>query len=707
MEKISQTNRTILFEQINPDKLNLLTIIGETELQNSLSDDMIEEINKELLVESFDDFLIKFEPTIYSYFDANKNKVCYTLEKDVNIPSECVTEIRLGKDNAFFRMLLALLDARNNNKVKNVNFNYTDILELLSPKKIIENLKQSRKEINYLYDKYENLDDKNPEKKEIGDKLNYAFLEASKNYNNVLSMLPLAIEDIEVRLSLDKSNNPLNKLDRIKPGLLTIAENGSLEITEINTTSNLLQIESNQKNTENLAQLFIDDYNETVEYKSAYVANLISRSYVPNSVTLNELDIEKEITNYNSYLEIYKQSQDDFITISKELVKKVLGIKIFFDQYNTKYKQMKPKLLITNFKVDLLMNPKSKKALAIYLNTVNNKNDFTNTIWFGILPNVNYDVSIENQKIKKKFMGSDTEGILEKNKFNDILNIADLLEKYKIQLFFNFQASDKTDFKTFSINGVEEYKKKTMVLEDKTYSEYLIPVFPNFTIIPKNKSKVTIGMTKGDENKELFYYINGLYIDASYAAAGLISAYQCPGYLKDRFKNVNPSIPGVRINIESSENSFEIKTTLPKEISGYTVDIKNSINEANYGFVFASENAIYNGNVVDNVTVYKARSMNKSGGYNYEPIYKTLTCTYIERIMRYETTDFKEDRLNFFFSSSPNSTKSLWSKNSMYVNAILRAEDDMTYSIDSNTCSLNLSFAGDVKHLNLMINSKE
>ena len=75
--------------------------------------------------------------------------------------------------------------------------------------------------------------------------------------------------------------------------------------------------------------------------------------------------------------------------------------------------------------------------------------------------------------------------------------------------------------------------------------------------------------------------------------------------------------------------------------------------------------------------------------------------------MRYETTDFKEDRLNFFFSSSPNSTKSLWSKNSMYVNAILRAEDDMTYSIDSNTCSLNLSFAGDVKHLNLMINSKE
>lgn len=705
MEKIAQTNRTILFEQINKDKLDLLTIIGETDLQNSLSDDQIEEINNSLLVDSFDEFLKKFDPTIYSYFDANQNKICYSLEKNSNIPDEAITQIKLDKENSFFKMLLTLLDARKNNKVKTVNFNYEDILELLSPKRVIENLKQTRKEINYLFSKYEELDDKNPEKKELGDKLNYSFQKASKTYKNVLAMLPLAIEDIEVRLSLNTINTNLNKIDIIKPGLIYIGETGSLEIAEINTNTNLIQINEN-RHTKKLSQIFKEDYDENVEYKSEYVSELVARSYVP-SKNIENLDIQKEITNYNAYLELYKSSQEDFIEIAKELIKKVLGVKIYFDQYDTKSVQMKPKLLITNFKIDLLMNPKNKKALSVYLNTVNNKNDFSNTIWFGILPNVNYEVNMENEKIKKRFISTENEKHYEKNKFTELINIADLLEKYKIQLFFNFQATDKTDFKTFSINGIQSYKEKTKILENKTYSEYLIPVLPNFTMIPKNRSKVIVGKTKGDIEEELFYYINGLYLDSSYVAAGIVSAYQCPAYLKERFKNVNMTFPGVRINVESDENSFEIHSTMPKEISGYTVDVKNSINEINYGFVFASENAIYKSRPIENITIYKARSLHNNNGYNYEPIYKTLTCTYIERIMRYETTDFKEDRINYFFSASPNSTKSIWEKDSNYINAILRAEDDLTHFIEANTCSLNLSFAGDVKHLNLLINSKE
>lgn len=705
MGKNIQTNRTILFESINPCKLDLLTIIGEIDIQNSLSDDQIEEINKNLLVESFEDFLNKFDPTIYSYFDTVKNKICYSLEKNNNIPTETITEIKLNKENTFFKMLLSLMDSRKNNNVKIVNFNYEDILELLSPKRVIENLKQTRKEINYLFSKYDKLDDKNPEKKELGDKLNYCFLEASKNYNNVLAMLPLAIEDIEVKLSLNTSGSSLNRLEMIKPALIYIGESGSLEVTEVNTDTNLLQIEENH-NTEKLSQIFKDDYNENTTIKSEYVSNLVARSYVPNKI-IEKIDIEKEIFNYNSYLTLYKNSQESFIEISKELIKKVLGVKIYFDQYNTKVGQMIPKLLITNFKVDLLSNPKKKEALSVFFNTVNNKNDFTNTIWFGILPNVNYEIQMEDKNIKKRFLSSDEDEYGEKNKFSNLIKLADLLEKYKIQLFFNFHASDKTDFKTLSINGVENYKEKTRVLENKTYSEYLIPVLPNFTIIPKNRSKVFVGKTKGDMQEELYYYINGLYLDASYVAAGLISAYQCPAYLKERFKNVNLSTPGVRINIESDENSFEIKTTMPKEISGYTIDVKNQINEENYGFIFASENAVYKGKGIENITVYKARSLYNNNGYNYEPIYKTLTSNYIERIMRYETTDFKEDRINYFFSASPNSTKSIWEKENQYVNSILRAEDDLTHSISANTCSLNLSFAGDVKHLNLLINSKE
>ena len=45
METITQTNRTILFSEINPEKSNLLTLIGDVRGKNSLDDDKIKEIN--------------------------------------------------------------------------------------------------------------------------------------------------------------------------------------------------------------------------------------------------------------------------------------------------------------------------------------------------------------------------------------------------------------------------------------------------------------------------------------------------------------------------------------------------------------------------------------------------------------------------------------------------------------------------------------
>ena len=49
METITQTNRTILFTEINPERLNLITLIGDVRGKTSLDDDKIKEINEELL----------------------------------------------------------------------------------------------------------------------------------------------------------------------------------------------------------------------------------------------------------------------------------------------------------------------------------------------------------------------------------------------------------------------------------------------------------------------------------------------------------------------------------------------------------------------------------------------------------------------------------------------------------------------------------
>ena len=49
MEVITQTNRTMLFEEINPEKLNLLTMIGDAKDLESLDDDTIKEIHRKAL----------------------------------------------------------------------------------------------------------------------------------------------------------------------------------------------------------------------------------------------------------------------------------------------------------------------------------------------------------------------------------------------------------------------------------------------------------------------------------------------------------------------------------------------------------------------------------------------------------------------------------------------------------------------------------
>ena len=55
METITQTNRTMLFAEVNPERLNLLTLIGDVRGRTSLDDDKMKEINEVLAVRSFEE----------------------------------------------------------------------------------------------------------------------------------------------------------------------------------------------------------------------------------------------------------------------------------------------------------------------------------------------------------------------------------------------------------------------------------------------------------------------------------------------------------------------------------------------------------------------------------------------------------------------------------------------------------------------------
>ncbi|MFJ7914685.1 MULTISPECIES: transcriptional regulator [unclassified Lysinibacillus] len=713
MEIISQTNRTMLFEEINPEKMDLITLVGDVKGIDSLSDEKIKEMNEYLLVKSFDEFLDKFSPTVYSFYNAANQKVMYALKKPEGIQDDCISEIAIDQNNDFLKMLFTLIDTKRSQGIANVDFKFENLLDMISPKKVMDDIRQVRKEIHYLYGEYDKLDEDDPKKLDTGDKLNLMFEVASRNYNNVMAMLPLAIEDIKTRLLLGV-NQDEDESEKLQIGTLSIGDNGELKIIEApqNNSSELMVIEENSNY--GLSTVFEEDYEAITESPSSYVKDLVVRTFSPLPAVKAEFDVETEVQNYNTYLEFYKDAKDEFVKTVKPLVEKLLGVKMYFDQYTTKNKGMQPSLLVTNTKLDMLVKSNNVPRLRTYLNTVNAKNDFTDTVWYGIVPALELEASGKMKVSRARFKGNDKVAKQEGNTMESLSILLDTVKDYKVQIFFNFMAEEETTFSGIATAGIDRLIDKCSVLVRKDYSEFAIPCLPNFTIIPKDKSGVIIdtrmqttenGARLSKEKEDILkLWIEGVYVGASYVAAGIVSAYQCPEYLKDSFRNVQRNYPGVRFDIEAGDNSLKTVTTMAKEISGFTNNIKDAINSRSFGFVFSSENAQLQDKDIKRITVYKARSlaMEEDG---FDSIYKTQVSTYIERILRFQSGDFKHENIVRFFSNNPSSQKSKWLQEKGFVNSIIHDGDDIGYIIDekTSTCQIDLVFNGNVKNLEVMI----
>ena len=693
--------------------LDLLTIVGDVKGIDSLSDDKIKEVNEHLLVRSFDEFLDKFSPSVYSFYNAANQKVMYTLKKPEGIAEDCISEIKIDQNNDFLKMLFTLIDTKRSQGITNVDFKFENLLDMISPKKVMDDIRQVRKEIHYLYGQYEKLDEGDPKKLDLGDKLNGMFEDASKNYNNVMAMLPLAIEDIKTRLLLGGSREE-NQAEAIQIGMLTIGESGELKIIEAPKSDNTeLMLLDDNSGTE-LSNVFGEDYESITETPSSYVKDLVVRTFCPLPAVHNEVDTETEVQNYNTYLEFYKNAKDDFVKTVKPLVEKILGVRMFFEQYATKNKGMLPSMLITNAKLDMTVKSSNIPRLETYLNTVNSKNEFSDTIWFGIVPSVELESAGKVKVSRERFRGNGKTVKQEGNTMESLSMLLQVVKDYKVQVFFNFESGEETTFNSLATTGLDKYIDKCSSMVRKEYSEFAIPCIPNFTIIPKDKSGVVIDSrmlhtedgVKLSQDKEdiLKLWIEGVYVGAAYVAAGVVAAYQCPEYLRESFKNVSRDYPGVRFDIEASDHALRAVTTMAKEITGFTNNIKDAINYKNFGFVFSSENAQLQDKDIKRITVYKARSMALTEN-GFDSIYKTLVSTYIERILRFQTGDFKHENIVKFFSNNPSSQRSKWLGSRGFVNSIIQDGDDMSYVIDdkSNLCHIDLVFNGNVKNLEVMI----
>ena len=153
-------------------------------------------------------------------------------------------------------------------------------------------------------------------------------------------------------------------------------------------------------------------------------------------------------------------------------------------------------------------------------------------------------------------------------------------------------------------------------------------------------------------------------------------------------------------------NSFTSPVIKERERKQYEVALKEVFSDADKFETLEEGKLNQIKEKIKNIVVYKARTLAKNTDGNYEPLYKTLTTTFIERTLRFVTTDFKEDKLNMFFSTNPESQKSVWVKDQKFVNGIMQKGDDLSHIIDeeNNVCQLNIVFSGNVKNLQVEIN---
>jgi hypothetical protein len=719
MDIITQTNRTILFAEINPEMDDLLTLIGDTRGINSLNDDKMKEISQKLTATNLESFFELCRPVIYSFFNSSNQRVMYNLKKPENIPDNCITPIPITMDENFLKMLMTLIQTKGAQGAANVDFQFQSILEMISPGKVMDDIKQVRKEIQYVYGQYEELDEEDPKRLDMGDKLNYMFEQASQNYNNVMAMLPLAIEDIKTRLLLGTTESEGNG-EVFKAGVLSLGNDGELKILEVSKSDETQLAVLDDKANAGLIEAFKEDYEALNDDQSDYVRDLVVRTFCPLTSTMEStLEVEKEVANYNHLLDFYKESKNNFLKVAKPLIQTILGVKIFFDQYEVKEKGMKPALLITNNKLDMMVKASNLPRLVTYFNTANDKNSFDNTIWFGIVPDIALDNTSGMKLNRLRFDGNAKAQKQDLNTMESLSVLLNTLHPYRVSIFFSFETGEDTTFNYVATEGIEKFKDKCKILTRQDYSEFAIPCIPNLTIIPKDKSGLVLdkkmfmgedgGAILSQEKEDLLkLYLDGVYVGGAFLAAGMVSAWQCPNYLKERFPNTSMDYPGVRFDIEESSNALLATSTMAQEITGFTNAIKNSINQTNFGFIFSSENAQVGGKEIKKIMVYKARNLLVAEN-QYEPIFKTLVTTYIERMLRFYSNDFKQDNILKFFSNNPNSQKSRWTAAKGYVNSLIHDGDDLDFTIDERLgmCNIEVTFNNNVKNLKVEMTRKK
>lgn len=669
-----QTNRTVLFDLINPEKVDLLTLIGESERKESLTDEKISEIHSKLEVHSFEEFMNKFSPSVNMLLDTNQREVLFSL-KEIRQDQEV---IRLDHPESLFNVLKFLIETKENKKYVLTGFD--DMLHNIIPRKPYTLL-------------YEDRGDLINRSKKLTERNRTTYKKRMKKvltqYDDGVYLLGLFMENIMLVLDDVVGESVPNK------GILDEDEDLQIKVVRRSSKYSSNSIVDYCFDDE----VFDDVINECIaEMEQNPETKLrnpdLLRDCFELPVYIKQKRYEELQEKYSSYTDFYIKIIRRFWMISKPLIETMLGVWNFFKPYGN-CEGMAPALLIANFAVADMLDEEKRERLDLFLNSVNSKSFLKNTIWYSILPNMITLGELQSRNVRERFKSSREQMEYQRNDTAEISLLLDLLYRHKIQTFLSLALTKDNTFSVIAKSGLDRVNENLAVFDKMEGRDYVIPCFPNFIVISEEEACISVGkQLEYDELEEKiivkdnrYVWFDEIGVASCFVAAGLYAACQCPQYLKQFFKyGVSEEIPGVAYRITEKQHNLKTITPMLSETTEYSEDFIHHAMEKSKGILF--------GQVDGKMIIMTDRVLSYYSG-DRTNVAMVQTLTYMERIIRYESQDYKKNLINQFFQRRPGSIISKWYfTQDTQVNSLLKENEYIEYKLDEQeeNCTFSVYF---------------
>ncbi len=688
---ITKAGKTIIFEEFNsnkkyvngevPDRLDFL-------LSAMPNGNDIAKIESKLGVGSYEEFLRKFQPVIYEQKLGNSETGEIVFNYTLDEPPGKYSVINITEEK-FYKMAVRLYDQKSTAGMDNLNFEYEDIQEVLTPKKALDEARKLRKELEYNLNEYIKLEKKAPnEAKKHVIRIKELRTEIAEKYysGNILALVAIALDDVQKKIDfIDKSQETLaieEKNPDGTPRLLTqcdinFDDEGKVLIKPIeNLLNNQPEVKRIGTADTKLLGLIEKDFDKfgSDDMKQTNFAKelMISTFAGTGTLTVSSEDRDKFVERRDSYAKIYKASQESFAKQMIAIVEKFINVRAFFDHASTSAgTPLSQKVLIANCKISDLMADGKKDNFKEFIDILGQQNN-DNKLWYAVVPalkdsdfedfsedeNISLDDDIELFDDFDEDNQSDKDSNL--STFSEFRQFITLLKDAKIITFFNFKGNEKTGFSQFNEDIIEKYKTKCSTIDDDC-KNYSVLCYPNFTLLPKEKTRTVLCKLTEEtvddngvvyhQDKDCYLDSPSIYIDSSYIACAMMIAVHNINYLKEKGFPVSSdegsNFPAVRFDFEGSFKNSNyhnaevccnkvITTKFNRENIYSNSRTDRAIN--NFGFCFGcnelrgadpnSRNPVKNAYVVCARTIASEtnRDNNKS---QYRPIYKTAVNIFI------------------------------------------------------------------------------